>query len=125
VTDILTATCLSDPGVPLPTQLLSTHPESAAPLGVLWAGCLASNHHRVAAVRALKISLTALRGRAETIAAVAALGAAVWRTLPPEWHPIVERDLRRALSGPDDGTAALPARDLVNALLAAGVRRSS
>ncbi|MGN9787856.1 hypothetical protein ACTMTF_40980 [Nonomuraea sp. ZG12] len=125
VTDILTATCLSDPGVPLPTQLLSTHPESAAPLGVLWAGCLASNHHRVAAVRALKISLTALRGRAETIAAVAALGAAVWRTLPPEWHPIVERDLRRALSGPDDGTAALPARDLVNALLAAGVRRSA
>jgi hypothetical protein len=122
VTDILTAHCLSDPGVPLPTQLLSTYPESAAPLGALWAGCLAGNHHRAEAVRALKVSLTALRGREETIAAVAALGAAVWRALPPEWHPIVERDLRRALSGPGDGAAALPARDLVNALLAA-VRR--
>jgi hypothetical protein len=125
VTDILTANCLSDPGVPLPTQLLSIYPESAVPLGVLWAGCLASNHHRAEAVRALKVSLTALRGHEETIAVVAALGAAVWRTLPLEWHPIVERDLRRALSEPGSGATVLPARDLVNALLAAAVRRSS
>ncbi|MEU9888445.1 hypothetical protein [Sphaerisporangium sp. NPDC051011] len=119
VVDLLSAESL-EADDPLPAHLLITSKEVAGPLGTLWARAFASNAHRAPAVHALRRTLQALDGREGAVPLAAALGASVWSALPPEWVSIVERDLRRGLTG--SGEDARLTRDLVNALLAS-VRR--
>jgi hypothetical protein len=121
VIDILSAESL-DFAEPLPARLLTSFPQSVGPLGRLWAASLAGNAHRAEAVRALRRTLRAIEGRDEAMSLATALGEAVWRAVPADWMGIVERDLRRGLMERGDGVESRLARELVQALLAAGGR---
>ncbi|GAA3133247.1 hypothetical protein GCM10010466_24840 [Planomonospora alba] len=109
---------------PLMSSLLLARPESAEPIGVLWAWALHNAHHRAAAVRALCRALGGLSGQDGAVAAAEALGRAVWSTLPDGVAVLVRRSIDQALTDRRVRPQARPTREIVLALLNAGTPRN-
>ncbi|MBG0826821.1 hypothetical protein HS041_03405 [Planomonospora sp. ID67723] len=108
---------------PLMASLLLAQPESAEPIGVLWAWALHNAHHRARAVRALCRTLDGLSGQDGAMAAAEALGRAVWSVLPDGVTALVRRAIGQAADGPAHPRHR-PAREIVLTLLNAGIPRS-
>ncbi|MEV1248936.1 hypothetical protein [Nonomuraea sp. NPDC049750] len=102
----------------LAAWLLMSEPESAKPLGVLWAWTLHSAYYRRDAIRALYRALRALKGRDGAIPAATALGEAVWSALPPDAATLISQAIERAgaavRENPED---SIRTRELVLAVL--------
>ncbi|MER6944169.1 hypothetical protein ABT294_09115 [Nonomuraea sp. NPDC000554] len=105
---------------PLAAWLLLSEPDSARPLGVLWAWTLHSAHHRGAAIRALYSTLRALEGREGAVPAAGALGEAVWSALPADAARLVKRAIEGAGAAHENRQGSRRTRELVLAMLRAG-----
>ncbi|GGL28108.1 hypothetical protein [Planomonospora parontospora] len=110
-------------GRPLMASLLLAQPDSAKPIGVLWAWALHNAHHRARAVRALCRTLDGLSGKDGAVAAADALGRAVWSKLPGSVAVLVRRAIDQA-AGASIQPQAGPAREIVLTLLNAGTPRT-
>ncbi|GAB2941153.1 hypothetical protein [Nonomuraea fastidiosa] len=118
--EVLNAVRLDTEDDPLAAWLLLNEPDSARPLGTLWAWALRSGHYRRDAIQALYRTLRALCGKDGARAAAMALGKVVWSSLPPNTVPLVKRAIERAGNTLREGREdAGRTRELVLAVLAA------